>query len=70
MNKGGLGSLAVHLTNVAVQKTEQGYDKDAGCKWDLRQLKTYMTSRHGSDEVGRATPGAVRIEALRCALRC
>jgi tubulin polyglutamylase TTLL9 len=51
MNKGGLGSLAVHLTNVAVQKTEHGYDKDAGCKWDLKQLKMYMMSRHGTDKV-------------------
>mmetsp|Transcript_2707 Transcript_2707/g.7060 ORF Transcript_2707/g.7060 Transcript_2707/m.7060 type:complete len:335 (-) Transcript_2707:339-1343(-) len=46
-NKGDLSNSYVHLTNVAVQKTAPGYDKEAGCKWELRPLKMYLVSRHG-----------------------
>ena len=29
----------MHLTNVAIQKKANDYDKEIGCKWDLRSLK-------------------------------
>lgn len=45
------GNLAMHLTNVAIQKKMEDYDKRVGCKWDLRSLKLYMVSRHGQDAV-------------------
>lgn len=41
--------LVVHLTNVAIQKTHENYD-DKGCKWSLRQLRIYMTSKHGQEK--------------------
>ena len=34
-----LANLYVHLTNVAIQKKANDYDKEVGCKWDLRSLK-------------------------------
>jgi tubulin polyglutamylase TTLL9 len=40
-------NLMMHLTNVAIQKHGDDYNADTGGKWDLRQLKLYMMSRHG-----------------------
>jgi len=37
----------VHLTNVAVQKVSDNYNKETGGKWDLRGLKLYLMSRFG-----------------------
>ncbi|CAM9441113.1 unnamed protein product, partial [Hapterophycus canaliculatus] len=34
-----LANLYVHLTNVAIQKKSDDYDKEVGCKWDLQSLK-------------------------------
>lgn len=36
-----LANLHVHLTNVAIQKKADDYDKDVGCKWDLQSLKVH-----------------------------
>mmetsp|Transcript_17786 Transcript_17786/g.54389 ORF Transcript_17786/g.54389 Transcript_17786/m.54389 type:complete len:386 (-) Transcript_17786:253-1410(-) len=44
-------NLAMHLTNVAIQKKADDYDKKVGCKWDLRSLKLYMIGRHGVEAV-------------------
>ena len=43
----------MHLTNVAIQKTAEAYDKRAGCKWGLRELKMFLTARHGLRAVDR-----------------
>merc|ERR1719201_574306 len=32
----------MHLTNVAIQKTDENYDKRTGGKWDLKRLKIHM----------------------------
>jgi tubulin polyglutamylase TTLL9 len=40
-------NLMMHLTNVAIQKHGDDYNQETGGKWDLRQLKLYMMSRHG-----------------------
>jgi len=32
----------MHLTNVAIQKTAEDYNKAQGCKWSLRRVKMYM----------------------------
>lgn len=37
----------IHLTNVAVQKTCNQYDKTTGGKWHLRNLKLYLYSKFG-----------------------
>jgi len=49
MNTADLANNFVHLTNVAIQKTAPGYDKEAGCKWQLRSLKLYITSNYGRE---------------------
>ncbi|XP_019907512.2 probable tubulin polyglutamylase TTLL9 isoform X2 [Esox lucius] len=41
----------VHLTNVAVQKTAPDYDPEKGCKWQMQQLRRYLTARHGTKTV-------------------
>ena len=44
----------IHLTNVAIQKNSNNYDKQTGGKWDIRQLKFFLYSKYG----------AVKVEAL------
>lgn len=44
--------IVVHLTNVAIQKTHENYD-EKGCKWSLRQLRLYFTSKHGREETDK-----------------
>ncbi|XP_046565070.1 LOW QUALITY PROTEIN: probable tubulin polyglutamylase TTLL9 [Haliotis rubra] len=41
----------VHLTNVAVQKTAPDYDPERGCKWSTRQLRKYLSAKHGDEDV-------------------
>ncbi|XP_026873723.2 probable tubulin polyglutamylase TTLL9 isoform X2 [Electrophorus electricus] len=38
----------VHLTNVAVQKTAPVYNPEKGCKWQMQQLRRYLTAKHGT----------------------
>jgi len=40
----------IHLTNVAIQKTSPDYDPE-GSKWSLRQLRMYLTAKHGCEVV-------------------
>ncbi|XP_027000513.1 probable tubulin polyglutamylase TTLL9 isoform X3 [Tachysurus fulvidraco] len=46
-----IGDQYVHLTNVAVQKTAPDYDPEKGCKWQMQQLRRYMTAKHGREAV-------------------
>ncbi|XP_058498383.1 probable tubulin polyglutamylase TTLL9 [Solea solea] len=41
----------MHLTNVAVQKTAPDYDPEKGCKWQMQQLRRYLTAKHGREAV-------------------
>ncbi|XP_029013456.1 probable tubulin polyglutamylase TTLL9 isoform X2 [Betta splendens] len=41
----------MHLTNVAVQKTAPDYDPEKGCKWQMQQLRRYLTAKHGREVV-------------------
>lgn len=41
----------VHLTNVAVQKTADGYDRSKGCKMLFSDVKALLVSRYGNDKV-------------------
>ncbi|GBG28389.1 Tubulin polyglutamylase TTLL5 [Hondaea fermentalgiana] len=43
----------VHLTNVAVQKSADNYNKATGGKWGLRDLKLYLMSRHGVERTNQ-----------------
>lgn len=53
MKKSETKNNLIHLTNVAIQKTADGYgdfgadNEQDGSKWDLRSLKLYLGSRHG-----------------------
>ncbi|KAK2851251.1 hypothetical protein Q5P01_007527 [Channa striata] len=41
----------MHLTNVAVQKTAPDYDPEKGCKWQMQQLRRYLTAKHSRETV-------------------
>uniref|UniRef100_A0A3Q1BF18 Tubulin--tyrosine ligase-like protein 9 n=1 Tax=Amphiprion ocellaris TaxID=80972 RepID=A0A3Q1BF18_AMPOC len=41
----------MHLTNVSVQKTAPDYDPEKGCKWQMQQLRRYLTAKHGREMV-------------------
>ncbi|XP_056279507.1 probable tubulin polyglutamylase TTLL9 [Pseudoliparis swirei] len=41
----------VHLTNVAVQKTAPDYDPEQGFKWQMQQLRRYLTAKHGRQTI-------------------
>jgi hypothetical protein len=40
-------STDMHLTNVAIQKTAEGYQKKRGCKLGLSKIKLLLASKHG-----------------------
>ena len=44
----------IHVTNVAVQKTNPKYSSTVGCKWGLRQLKLYIASTWGEAAANKA----------------
>jgi tubulin polyglutamylase TTLL9 len=48
-----LGNNLVHLTNVAIQKNSDNYDKVTGGKWDLRNLKIYLISKYGRESINK-----------------
>lgn len=52
-NPSDIANSFIHLTNVAIQKTSEHYDKKHGGKWDLRQLKTFMMSKHGPERINQ-----------------
>lgn len=45
----GTDNLFMHLTNVAIQKKADDYDKEKDTKLDMMDLKIFMTSKHGSE---------------------
>eukprot|EP01112_Ceratiomyxa_fruticulosa_P001410 TRINITY_DN1149_c0_g1_i1.p1 TRINITY_DN1149_c0_g1~~TRINITY_DN1149_c0_g1_i1.p1 ORF type:complete len:425 (-),score=82.62 TRINITY_DN1149_c0_g1_i1:116-1390(-) len=46
-----MSNTYIHVTNVAVQKTSENYNPQSGCKWDIRNLKMFLTSRHGTEAI-------------------
>ena len=52
-NSSDISNNFMHLTNVAIQKHGDEYNKDTGGKWDLRQLKLHLISRHGIQTVDK-----------------
>ncbi|PRP74105.1 hypothetical protein PROFUN_05313 [Planoprotostelium fungivorum] len=57
----------VHLTNVAVQKTSKSYHA-AGCKWNVRNLRQFLISKHGQEAVNELFWEQVILRAL-CAVQ-
>ena len=60
-NPDDLSNNYIHLTNVAVQKKNDNYDRDNGGKWDLRQLKIYLIAKYGEDKVYKLFDNMQRI---------
>ncbi|TYZ59530.1 hypothetical protein PybrP1_003448 [[Pythium] brassicae (nom. inval.)] len=52
-NPSDIANSFIHLTNVAIQKTSENYNKKHGGKWDLRNLKLYMMSKHGPERINK-----------------
>ncbi|TMW55878.1 hypothetical protein Poli38472_008526 [Pythium oligandrum] len=52
-NPSDIANSFIHLTNVAIQKTSEHYNKQHGGKWDLRNLKLYMMSKHGPERINK-----------------
>ncbi|CAN0150495.1 unnamed protein product, partial [Ectocarpus sp. 13 AM-2016] len=46
-DRAALANPYVHLTNVAIQKKSEDYDKEVGCKWDLHSLKVMIAGSFG-----------------------
>lgn len=44
----------MHLTNVAIQKNSDNYDETLGGKWYIDKLKTYLSSKYGSEKINLA----------------
>jgi len=47
MDKDTIENKFIHLTNVAIQKTAEDYDKSKGCKWLFTQVKAFLVTKHG-----------------------
>lgn len=56
-NPEDLSNNYMHLTNVAVQKKSDTYDKEIGGKWDVRQLKIYLLAKFGEEKVNKMFDG-------------
>jgi tubulin polyglutamylase TTLL9 len=41
-----ISNTLIHLTNVAIQKNSENYDKITGGKYDLRSLKIFLMSKY------------------------
>jgi len=46
-----ISNMQVHLTNVAIQKNSDTYDRTTGGKWDLRSLKIFLFAKYGREKV-------------------
>ena len=53
MKASDIKNAYIHLTNVAIQKTDSSYDNETGCKWSMHSLKQYLISRHGLERTNR-----------------
>lgn len=43
----------MHLTNIAIQKKSENYDRKTGMKWSMKSMKLYLTSKFGIDRANR-----------------
>lgn len=48
-----LDNAYMHLTNAAVQKGHDEYNRNNDLKWDLRSLKLYLVTKHGEERVNK-----------------
>lgn len=66
-----INNLYIHATNVAIQKTSPNYDSSKGCKWLLRNLRQYLSSKHGEKRVNDMFTEleAMIVRSLMCVQR-
>eukprot|EP00191_Tetraselmis_sp_GSL018_P005470 CAMPEP_0177600416 /NCGR_PEP_ID=MMETSP0419_2-20121207/13612_1 /TAXON_ID=582737 /ORGANISM="Tetraselmis sp., Strain GSL018" /LENGTH=386 /DNA_ID=CAMNT_0019093409 /DNA_START=145 /DNA_END=1305 /DNA_ORIENTATION=+ len=67
MNRDDMKNLYVHLTNVAIQKKGENYDRGSGMKWPIRSLKLYLISKFGVAAANRCFE-LVQLVVLRSLL--
>ena len=53
LNMEDLSNNQIHLTNVAVQKYSDTYDKVIGGKWYFREMKIYLMSKYSEEKVNK-----------------
>jgi len=53
MKQTDIKNAYIHLTNVAIQKTDANYDAETGCKWSMHSLKQFLISRHGLEATNK-----------------
>ena len=53
LNLEDLSNNQIHLTNVAVQKTSDTYDKQIGGKWYFREMKLFLMSKFNEEKVNK-----------------
>lgn len=53
LDPGDLSNPFVHLTNVAVQKHGEAYNSRHGGKWDIENLKLYISAHYGYEAVNK-----------------
>ena len=56
-----LDNMMIHLTNVAVQKEAEDYNKVHGGKWQLKNLKFYLEMTRGKDLTDKCFEGIRNI---------
>lgn len=61
MDKKDIANNFIHLTNVAIQKTAEGYDKSKGCKWLFSRVKQYLISKFGAGAVDTMLEGVNNV---------
>ena len=65
LNQEDLNNNQIHLTNVAVQKTSDTYDKVIGGKWYFREMKIYLMSKYDEERVNKMFDGIQDI-IIKC----
>ena len=53
LNIEDLSNNQIHLTNVAVQKNSDTYDKQIGGKWYFREMKIFLMSKYEEEKVNK-----------------
>ena len=56
-----LDNMMIHLTNVAIQKTGEGYNDTHGGKWSIKNLKFFLEMTRGKDLVEKCFEGIRNI---------
>jgi len=56
-----LDNMMIHLTNVAVQKDGDDYNKQHGGKWNIQNLRFYLEQTQGKEATEKCFEGIRKI---------